>query len=49
MKGMNMNPLELLAWVGTIALSIVIASIAVLTVWTVVQTMRGKPIKSGRP
>jgi hypothetical protein len=45
----KMEPLTLLAWVGVIALSIVIVSIAVLVVWTVVQTIRGKAVtKSGR-
>jgi hypothetical protein len=44
-----MESLTLLAWVGVIALSIIIASIAALTVWAVVQTMRGKPLTIGRP
>lgn len=44
-----MEPLTLLAWVGITALSIVITAIATLIVWTVVQTMRGKPVtKRGR-
>jgi hypothetical protein len=41
-----MNPLELLEWVGIIAASLVIASVAALIVWTVIQTMRGKSIKT---
>jgi len=44
-----MEPLTLLAWVGVIVASTILLAIAALTVWTVVQTMRGKPIKSGRP
>lgn len=39
---MNMEPVTLLAWVGVIALSIVIVAITVLVVWTVIQTIRGK-------
>lgn len=38
----DMEPLTLLAWVGVIALSIIITAIATLIVWSVVQAMRGK-------
>lgn len=43
-----MNPLELLAWVGSATACVILLSIASLAVWAVVQTMRGKPITSGR-
>lgn len=43
-----MEPLILLAWVGIIALSIVIAAITILVVWTVVQTMRGKTSRAAK-
>lgn len=42
MKGMIMDPLTLLAWVGVIAVSIIIVAITLLIVWTVIQTIRGK-------
>lgn len=41
-----MEPLPLLAWVGIIALSTVIAALTILVVWTVVQTMRGKSTRA---
>ena len=44
-----MEPLTLLAWVGVIALSIVITAITILIVWTVVQTMRGKRTSPTKP
>ena len=37
-----MDPLTLLAWVAVISLAVVIVAIALLVVWTVIQTMRGK-------
>lgn len=39
---MNMEPVTLLAWVGVIALSIIIVAITILIVWTVIQAIRGK-------
>lgn len=45
----DMEPLTLLAWVGVIALSIVITAITILIVWTVVQTIRGKRTTSAKP
>ena len=43
-----MEPLTLLAWVGAIALSLVITALSVLVVWTVIQAMRGKTTKTTR-
>jgi len=44
-----MDPLTLLIWIGAITLSVIIVAITTLIVWTVVQTMRGKPVtKNGR-
>lgn len=39
-----MEPLTLLAWVGVAALCIIITAITLLIVWSVVRTMRGKPV-----
>lgn len=43
-----MEPLTLLAWVGVIALAIIMVAIAVLIVWAVVQTLRGKTPRQQR-
>lgn len=48
MKGMNMDPLTLLAWVSVIAVSIIVVAITLLIVWTVIQAIRGKTRKSTR-
>jgi len=46
----RMEPLTFLAWAGVIALTVIFDAIAILVVWTVAQTIRGKsaiPTKSG--
>lgn len=42
-----MSPVDLIAWVGAIALAVVMAALAVVIVWAAVQAIRGKSSRKG--